>query len=171
MLAHDARILIRSAVATAIAGVILVVIGAILDGGKGVLGAVCGVTLVTVFFSLSVVAVSFAGRWGPTAMTATALGTYVVKILAVVILVAALQNTTVFNTKFFGVTAIACILVWSGGQVATLARRRVPYVVPEKSAAAPGRESTAPKAHGASTAPKAHGATTAPGARQAGGEP
>ncbi len=162
MLAHDARILIRSAVATAIAGVILVVIGAVIDGGKGALGAVCGVMLVMIFFSLSVVAVSFAGRWGPTAMTATALGTYVAKILAVLILVAALQNTTVFNTKFFGVTAIACILVWSGGQVAALARRRIPYVVPEASTTAPG---------GASTSAEARGASTAPKARQSGGEP
>lgn len=171
MLAHDARILIRSAVATAIAGVILVVIGAIVDGGKGALGAVCGVMLVMVFFSLSVVAVSFAGRWGPTAMTATALGTYVAKILAVVILVAALQNTTVFNTKFFGVTAIACILVWSAGQVATLARRRIPYVVPEASTAAPRGASSVAEARGASTSAEARGASTAPEARQAGGEP
>ena len=133
MLANDARILIRSAVATAVAGAILVVIGAIANGGKGALGAFLGVVLVAVFFSISVVAVSLAGRlWGPAAMTAAALGTFLLKVLGVLALVAAFQDTTVFNTKLFGLTAIACILVWSGGQIAA-ARRRVLYVEPESS--------------------------------------
>ena len=140
MLANDARILTRSAVATAIAGVILVALGAAFDGTKGALGALFGVILVAVFFSLSVLAVSFAGRWGPAAMTATALGTYVVKILAVAILVASLRNTTAFNTRFFGITAIICILVWSAGQIGTLARRGTPYVVPEASTLPAARE-------------------------------
>ncbi len=134
MLANDARILIRSAVATAIAGVILIVVSAILDGGQGALGAGLAVVLVTVFFTLSVVAVSLAGRLGPAAMMASAFGTYFVKIIAVVAIVVAFRDTTVFSTKLFGVTAIICILVWSAGQVATLARRRVPYVVPDARA-------------------------------------
>jgi ATP synthase protein I len=140
MLANDARILTRSAMATAITGVILVALGAAFDGRKGVLGALFGVILVAAFFSLSVLAVSFAGRWGPAAMTATALGTYVVKILAVAILVASLRNATAFNTRFFGITAIICILVWSAGQIVTLARRGTPYVVPEASTLPAGRE-------------------------------
>src|SRR6266516_3352769 len=101
MLANDARILIRSAVATAIAGVILIV-----------------------------VAVSLAGRWNPAAMTATALGTFVVKLLAVAAIVVALRDTTAFSTKLFGFSAIICILVWSAGQIAALARR-IPYVEPD----------------------------------------
>ncbi len=151
MLANDARILIRSAVATAIAGGILIVVGAAIDGGKGALGAALGVTLVAVFFTLSVVAVSLVGRWNQAAMTATALGTYVVKILAVAIIVVSLRNTTVFNTKLFGFTAIICILVWSAGQIATLARSRVPYVVPD----------TAPQAHDGDVAPEGSQLSTA----------
>lgn len=130
MLANDARILTRSAVATAIAGLILVVVGAAALGPKGVLAAVFAVLLVAVFFTLSVVAVSLARRWGGTAMAVTALGTFLVKILAVAVLVTTLRNTTLFNTRYFGVTAIICILVWSGGQIAALARR-MPYVEPE----------------------------------------
>ncbi len=175
MLANDARILIRSAVATAIVGVILVVVGAIIDGGKGALGAVFGVTLVAVFFSLSVVAVSLAGRWGSAAMTATALGTYVVKILAVLIIVAGLQNTTVFNTKLFGVTAIICILAWSAGQVATLARRRMLYVVPEVRQVSTVPEvrqvSTVPEVRQVSVVPEVRQVSVVPEVRDAGTEP
>ncbi len=131
MLANDARILIRSAVATAIVGAIMIIVGAIAGGAKGALGGVFGVILVTVFFTLSVVLVSFAGRrWGPGAMTGAALGTFVVKILVLLALIAAFRDTALFNTRFFGITAIVCILVWTGGQVVTLMRSRIPYVVP-----------------------------------------
>ena len=64
MLANDARIVVRSAVATAIVGTILIAVGAITYGGKGALGAVFGVILVAAFFTASVVLVSFAGRLG-----------------------------------------------------------------------------------------------------------
>lgn len=134
MLANDARILVRSAVATAITGAILIAIGAVTKGGKGALGAAAGLALVAVFFSLSVVVVSYAGRrFGLSAMMGAALGIFVVKVVAVLALVAALSGTTVFNTKLFGLTAIICILAWSAGQIATLARRQMLYVEPDST--------------------------------------
>src|SRR6266481_4780066 len=103
MLANDARMLIRPAVATAVVGIVLIGVGAVVDGGKGALGAVL---LVAIFFTLSVVAVSTAGRrWGPSAMMVTALGTFLVKILVLLALIAAFRGTTAFNTRFFGLTA------------------------------------------------------------------
>jgi ATP synthase protein I len=138
MLANDARILVRSAVVTAITGAILIAIGAITEGGKGALGAAAGVALVAVFFTLSVVVVSYAGRrFGLSAMMGAALGIFVVKVVAVLALVAALQGTTAFNTKMFGVTAIICILAWSAGQIATLARRQMLYVEPDTTGTVP----------------------------------
>jgi ATP synthase protein I len=167
MLAYDARILIRSAVATAIAGGILIAIGAVGDGGKGALGAALGMTLVAVFFTLSVVAVSLAGRWGPAAMTGTALGTYVVKILAVAVIVVSFRDTTAFNTKLFGLTAIICILVWSAGQLGTLARRRVPYVVPDNVVPdMTAADVAAETAQGVESAPQARDAGPAPGTQE-----
>jgi ATP synthase protein I len=164
MLANDARILTRSAVATAISGAILIAVGAIVDGGKGALGAAFGVILVTIFFTVSVLAVSYAGRrLGPNAMTGTALGTFAVKILALLAVLAAVQGTTAFNTKIFGITAIVCILVWTGGQVFTLARSRMPYVVPEASGAG-----VVPEASGAGVVPEASGAGVVPEASGAG---
>ena len=130
----DARVLIRSAISLAVSGLFLIIIGAAAAGGKGALGVFLGIALVAVFFTLSVVAVSRAERrWGPSAMTAAALGVFLVKVLAVMTVVAAFQDTTLFSTRLFGIAAIAGILVWSAGQVATLARRRVPYVRPDES--------------------------------------
>jgi ATP synthase protein I len=136
MLVNDARILTRSAVATAITGAIMIVVGGVIGGGKGALGAAFGVILVTIFFTASVVVVSLAERrWGPAAMTGAAVGFFAVKILILLAVLSAFQDTTVFNTKIFGLTAIICILVWNGGQVFTLARRPMPYVAPEASEA------------------------------------
>jgi ATP synthase protein I len=130
MLANDARIL-RSAVATAIVGAILIAVGAIADGGKGALGAVFGVILVAAFFTSSVVLVGLAARrWGPSAMAGAALGTFLAKIVILLALIAAFRDTTLFNTRFFGITAIICIVVWTASQAITVMRSRIPYVVP-----------------------------------------
>ncbi len=166
MLANDARMLIRPAVATAVVGIVLIGVGAVVDGGKGALGAVLGVLLVAIFFTLSVVAVSTAGRrWGPSAMMVTALGTFLVKILVLLALIAAFRGTTAFNTRFFGLTAIICILAWNGGQVFALARSRIPYVVPETTPGAPA-ESTVPSAE----SPGAPAESTVPDAGHVSGE-
>lgn len=131
MLIDDVRILVRSAIALAFSGISLIIIGAFVAGDKGALGAALGVMLVAVFFTLSVVAVSLAERWlGRNAITPAALGIFLAKVLALMAIVAAFRDTTAFNTRLFGVAAIIGILVWSAGQVATLARRRVLYVDP-----------------------------------------
>ncbi len=144
MLANDARILIRSAMATAIVGVILIAVGGVTDGGKGALGAVFGVILVGAFFTASVVRSASPGAGVPSAMMATALGTFAAKILILLGLIAAFSGTTLFNTRFFGITAIICILVWTGGEVFTVASSRMPYVVPE-SGPGQGTEDTVPE--------------------------
>ncbi|HWG63360.1 MAG TPA: hypothetical protein VG253_16820 [Streptosporangiaceae bacterium] len=131
MLASYGPIARRSAAITAAAGFIMVVLGAVFGGSKGFLGALLGVALVAAFFSISVFAVARAARISPQAMMVTALGTYIVKIIALLFLVARFGNTTVFSGLLFGLTAIVCILVWSSAQVVWSLRLKVPYVEPD----------------------------------------
>jgi len=121
----------RSAVFAAAAGAIMVLLSGILGGAKGLLGAALGVALVALFFALSVLAVSRAARVSPQAMMVTALTTYIVKILILLFLVAKFSNTTAFNGRLFGLTAIVCILVWSGAQILWSMRLKVLYVEPD----------------------------------------
>jgi ATP synthase protein I len=121
----------RSAVFAAAAGAIMVLLSGILGGAKGLLGAALGVALVALFFALSVLAVSRAARVSPQAMMVTALTTYMVKILVLLFLVAKFDNTTAFNGRLFGLTAIVCILVWSGAQILWSMRLKVLYVEPD----------------------------------------
>jgi ATP synthase protein I len=121
----------RSAVFAAAAGAIMLVLSGILGGAKGLVGAALGVALVAVFFALSVLAVGRAARVSPQAMMVAALTTFFVKIIVLLFLVARFGTTTAFNGRLFGLTAIVCILVWSGAQVMWSLRLKVPYVEPD----------------------------------------
>jgi ATP synthase protein I len=130
MQAEDVRALRRSAVPTALAGVVCMVIGSIAGGTKGALGAVLALAVVTVFFSVSAFAVARAAKVNPSLMTGVALGTYMIKIIVLAILVATFRDTTLFNGRVFGLSAIGLVLVWSGMQVRTMMTSKMLYVEP-----------------------------------------
>jgi ATP synthase protein I len=130
MLANYARIIRRSAAITAAAGVVMAIVSVAVGGGKGLLGAVLGIALVAAFFAISVLAVGRAARVSPQAMMVTAMTTYIAKILILLFFVVRFSTTTVFNPRLFGLTALACILVWCASQVAWSLRLKAPYVEP-----------------------------------------
>jgi ATP synthase protein I len=130
LLENYARIALRAAVTTAVAGAILAVISTAVAGGKGLLGSVLGVALVAVFFAISVVAVGRAAKVSPQAMMVTSMTTYIVKILVLLFFVVRFSSSTTFNTRLFGLTALACILVWSASQIFWSMRLKTPYVEP-----------------------------------------
>jgi ATP synthase protein I len=109
----------------------MVALSGAIGGVKGLTGALLGVALVFVFFAISVIAVGRAARVSPQAMMITALATYVLKILALAVLVARFAGTSAFNSRLFGFTAIVCIVVWSIAQAIVSARLKVLYVEPD----------------------------------------
>jgi ATP synthase protein I len=138
MLAKYAIIIRRAGALTAAAAAIMVAVCGALVGTKGLVGALIGVAIVTVFFGISVLVVGRAARISPQAMMVAALVTYVVKILALAVVVSALNGTTAFSTRALGFTAIGCILVWSATQVITTARLKMLYVEPQQTPARRG---------------------------------
>ena len=131
MLASYAVILRRSALATAPVAAAMIVLSGIAGGGKGLVGALLGVGLVIVFFGIDALTLSWAARHSPTVMMVTAITSYLVKILVLLVLVAKYSGTTAFNGKLFGFTVIACVIAWSTAQVLVAARLKVPYVEPD----------------------------------------
>lgn len=128
MLASYAVILRRSALATAPAAVAMIVLSGIVGGGKGLVGALLGVGLVIVFFGIDALALGWAARHSPQVMMVTAISTYLIKILALLFVVAKYSGTTAFNGKLFGFTVIVCVLVYTTAQALIAARLKVPYV-------------------------------------------
>ncbi len=134
MLAKYATIVRRAGALTAVAAAIMVAVSAALVGVKGLIGALIGVAIVTVFFGISVLVVGRAARKSPQAMMVAALVTYLVKIVALAVVVSSLNGTTAFSTKTLGFTAVGCILIWSATQIITTIKLKMLYVEPEQPA-------------------------------------
>lgn len=124
------RIARHSAVSTAVVALIMAAVSLGIGGTKGLVGAALGIALVAVFFSISVVAVGRAARISPQAMMITALLTYIVKIVVLLFFVVRYSNTTAFNTRLFGLSALACILAWCAAQVYWSLKLKFLYVEP-----------------------------------------
>jgi ATP synthase protein I len=125
-----ARIARRSALVTAVAAVIMAAVSAGVGGVKGLVGAALGIALVAVFFAISVLATGRAARISPQAMMITAMVTYIAKILILLFFVVGFSKTTAFNTLLFGLSALACILVWCFAQVFWSMKLKFLYVEP-----------------------------------------
>lgn len=131
MLANYARIVRRSAVITAAAAAVMLAVCGLVGGTKGLIGGVIAIGLVALFFGISIVAVGRAAKVSPHLMMLTALGTYMLKILVLLILVGQFQDTTAFNPRLFGLTAIVCVLVYCGAQIGWSMRLKTLYVEPD----------------------------------------
>ena len=127
------RVVRRSAVLTAAVAAVMIGICAALGGAKGVYGALIGVGIVTIFFGISVVAVGKAAKISPQVMMATAMGTYIVKIIAFMVVLVVLGKSTAFNGKLLGFTALVCILAWCASQVVNTMKLKMLYVDPDGS--------------------------------------
>jgi ATP synthase protein I len=131
-MASYGRIVRWSLALTSVVAAAAVVICAVLGGAKGSYGALIGVGVVAVFFGISIVAVGRAAKVSPMAMMVTALASYLAKVIAFMIVLAALQHSTAFNGRMLGFTALACILTWSAAQIVVMMRTKALYVTPEE---------------------------------------
>lgn len=132
-MAAYSRVVRRSAVLTAAVAAVMIGICAALGGAKGVYGALIGVGVVTIFFGISVLAVGKAAKISPQVMMATAMGTYIVKIIAFMVVMVLLGKSTAFNGKMLGFTALVCILAWCASQVVNTMKLKMLYVDPDGS--------------------------------------
>jgi ATP synthase protein I len=134
MMAAYSRVVRRSAAVTAVVAAVMVGICAGVVGTKGVYGALVGVGVVTVFFGISVLAVGKAAKISPQVMMVTALATYIVKIIAFMVVLILLGRSTAFNGLSLGLTALVLILVWSGSQIVNTVKLKMLYVEPDGKA-------------------------------------
>ncbi|MES9535961.1 hypothetical protein AB0C21_12760 [Spirillospora sp. NPDC049024] len=123
----DARMLRGAAIPTSVVGVGAVVIGLLTAGAKGALAAALASVVVVAFFSVSALVLSWASRLSAQTMMLAALASYAVKILAVMVLVTAIDGVSIFDTQVFGWTVIGLALLWIGAEFRVVLQRR-PYI-------------------------------------------
>ncbi|GII61618.1 hypothetical protein Skr01_17030 [Sphaerisporangium krabiense] len=130
MQANDLQILRAAAMPAALAGLIAVVAAAFAEGAKGALGAGIGVLVVAAFFTISLIAVTYAARVSPTMMMAAALGTFLTKILLLAVTLEYFADATVWHPGAFTLTVIACTICWTIGEARGFLKLKILYVDP-----------------------------------------
>lgn len=131
-MASYARVVRRSAALTSVVAAAMIAVCVGVAGAKGLYGALVGIGVVTAFFGISILVVGRAAKVSPTFMMAVAMATYIVKILAFLIVLALLRHVTFFNARSLGLTAFVLIIAWSAAQVITMMRTKTLYVTPEE---------------------------------------
>jgi ATP synthase protein I len=134
MHSSDARILRGAAIPSVLAGLVAAAVSLVLAGGEGALGAAIGAVVVIAFFSISVLAVSYASRISPQAMFGAAVFSYIVKIFGMFALVIAFEGVTAWHPRAFAWSVIALTLVWIGAEIRATVKAKTLYVDPEPSA-------------------------------------
>ena len=131
MLANFSRIVRWSAALTAVVGVVMVAISAVVGGSKGLIGGLLGVALVAVFFGIDVLVIGRVAKISPQAIMGAAIGLYLFKIIGLAIAVKELSDSSFFNGKCFGFTALVCILAYCAAQMIASIRHKTLYVNPD----------------------------------------
>lgn len=131
MLPNFSRIVRWSAVLTAIVAAIMVGVSAAIGGTQGLLGALLGVALVAIFFGIDVAVIGKMAKISPQAIMAAAVGLYLFKIIVLAVAVKELSDSSFFNGKLFGFTALVCILAYCASQVFVSIRTKTLYVNPD----------------------------------------
>ena len=107
-----------------------VLVGWLASGRPGLLGALLGATIPAVVLLLTWGAVEIGRRRTPQAFAALLMGSYVVKLVAVVGLLALLRGVEEASRTVLGLTAVVGLLVAVAVEGLVVARTRVPYVEP-----------------------------------------
>jgi ATP synthase protein I len=126
---HDVRIVRGAILATALFAPVAIVVGALVSGTRGAIGAALGVALASVFFSVTVIAVGAAARVSVDLMLPAALATYTLKLIALGIGLYLLDDTEAFDKASFALAVVAATLVYLVAEVRLAMRARIPYVV------------------------------------------
>ncbi|GAA2422836.1 hypothetical protein GCM10010191_38320 [Actinomadura vinacea] len=130
MHSSDARILRGAAIPTGLAGIAAVAAGLALAGAKGALGAAIGAVIVIAFFSVSVIAVSYASKISAQLMFTAAVFSYIIKIFGMFALVVAFEGVTAWNSKAYAWSVIALTVVWVCAEIRASTKLKTPYVDP-----------------------------------------
>jgi ATP synthase protein I len=137
----DSLVLLRAGIGTAVAGVIVVIISAVMSGGSAALGAFLGTALVIVFFSVGQFALGSVLRNNPQMALTMALTIYLVKIGVLLVILVLFADTTAFDTKTFALAILICTLVWTVMEVWIFGTTKVLYVEPNSTENSPSEKS------------------------------
>jgi hypothetical protein len=110
--------------------VVAAVAGWLVDGRAGVVGAVLGVGIPLVFFGVTVLTALLTARWSPGAMGAVVLGSWVVKMAALIAVLAWIDGWDGWSRPVFFVSFAITVPAWLGMEAWVVVKTRQPYTAP-----------------------------------------
>lgn len=117
-------------IALTAAGVLLIVAGAVFSGGRAAAGAALGALIVGAFFSVSAVVIAKAGQINPKLVMIAALAAYVVKIVALGLVLTFLPRDWIFDTRWMAAGVGLGLFVWLGAHMRYVWTTQIYYVDP-----------------------------------------
>lgn len=113
------------------AGVVLGVLAGLTAGGRAVAGVALGTVIVGVFFGVSAVVLALVARRAPRALMLVALTSYVVKVVALGVVLVLLPRDGVIDTRWMAGSVAVGVFVWLGAHLRQVVTTKIFYVNPE----------------------------------------
>lgn len=132
--AHTAglrRAVVLGGAALAALTVVSAVVWGVVDGTQGLWGALLGAAIGGAFVLTTAVAVIATARSAPQTTAAVLLGTWLLKLVVAIGVVAALRPLEFYSKPAFAVTIIAALIVVLAGETWAVIKTRAPYVEPD----------------------------------------
>jgi hypothetical protein len=104
--------------------------GALLAGAPGVRGALLGLALPALVLAVTLGAALATRRSRPEVLAAAVLGSYLLKLVLVLAVLAVLRGLDSYDRPVLGVTALVGLAVALVAEAAAMTRAKVPYVQP-----------------------------------------
>lgn len=110
--------------------VISAVVWTLVDGTPGLWGALMGAAIGGAFVLTTAVVVIATARSAPQTTAAVLLGTWLIKLLVAIVVVAVLDRFDFYSRPAFAVTIILALVVVLAGETWAILKTRTPYVEP-----------------------------------------
>jgi ATP synthase protein I len=113
------------------AGVVLAVVAGLVGGGRALAGVAVGVGIVGAFFTVSTVVIAAVGAKHPGAVLVTALVTYLVKIVALGVVIVVLPAAGPVSPRWMAIAVVVGLVCWMGAHLRYVWTAKIFYVDPQ----------------------------------------
>ncbi|MFJ6613711.1 hypothetical protein ACIQPT_25920 [Streptomyces sp. NPDC091289] len=127
----DMRELLRIATPTAAVGAIATLVGGLVAGGEGAIGAAVGCVVVIVFMALGQLALNWVGKTMPHLFQGMGLMIYSAQLVLLLVFIMSIRNTSLFNLRAFALSLVVSVVTWITVQTVRHARSKTLYVDPD----------------------------------------
>ena len=130
-LVPGARVVVRAAALTGLAGALLVVVAAVVHGGEAAAAAAVGAGLVLLVVSFGTLSLHVVASAMPAMSLLVALVTYVTQLAIVLLVFLAITRGDVFSSDqargWLAASMVLATVVWTAAHLVLTARERAPY--------------------------------------------